>query len=243
MDPYTNVPKGAELFTVFSVRTGGPHCRPHFAPKGLNKPPIEGTYSVEEQMSIRTAVAPLFIGLSHRVSAREIAPSSSLEDQITALFDRFHGPLFRYLSALRLNSADIEEIIQEVFLALFRRLKDGGRVESTAGWIFGAAHNLGLRQSIRSRRMCEAECGADACEIADRAPNPEDLYARHELSERLLAVVRSLPEMDRYCILLRAEGLRYREIAATLGISLGAVALSLSRSLARIARCVERCNR
>jgi RNA polymerase sigma-70 factor (ECF subfamily) len=52
---------------------------------------------------------------------------------------------------------------------------------------------------------------------------------------RLLAVVRALPERDRQCLFLRAEGLRYREIAEALGMSLGAVAASLSRSLGKLA--------
>jgi RNA polymerase sigma-70 factor (ECF subfamily) len=48
------------------------------------------------------------------------------------------------------------------------------------------------------------------------------------------AVLRALPEQDRFCLYLRAEGLRYREIAATLGISLGGVSIALARSLARM---------
>jgi len=53
-------------------------------------------------------------------------------------------------------------------------------------------------------------------------------------------VVAALGEQDRSCLALRAEGLRYREIAKILEISLGAVSISLARSLARIARAVER---
>jgi RNA polymerase sigma-70 factor (ECF subfamily) len=45
-----------------------------------------------------------------------------------------------------------------------------------------------------------------------------------------------LPEQDRCCLGLRAEGLRYREIAKVLGMSLGAVSVSLQRSLARLGR-------
>lgn len=52
----------------------------------------------------------------------------------------------------------------------------------------------------------------------------------------LLAVVRALPELDQWCLSLRAEGLRYREIAGVLGISLGAVANSLEKSLFRLTR-------
>jgi RNA polymerase sigma-70 factor (ECF subfamily) len=54
--------------------------------------------------------------------------------------------------------------------------------------------------------------------------------------ERLLAVVQALPDTDQGCLRLRAEGLRYREIATVLGMSLGAVSISLTRSLARLIR-------
>jgi RNA polymerase sigma-70 factor (ECF subfamily) len=43
-----------------------------------------------------------------------------------------------------------------------------------------------------------------------------------------------MPERDRQCVYLRAEGLCYRDIARTLGISLGSVAKSLTRALTRL---------
>jgi len=49
----------------------------------------------------------------------------------------------------------------------------------------------------------------------------------------LRSVVSALPEMDRECLYLRAEVLRYRETADVLQISFGSVADSLARSLAR----------
>jgi len=49
-------------------------------------------------------------------------------------------------------------------------------------------------------------------------------------------VVNALPEQDQSCLCMRAEGLRYREIAEALGISLGSVAASLARSLERLGR-------
>jgi RNA polymerase sigma-70 factor (ECF subfamily) len=64
--------------------------------------------------------------------------------------------------------------------------------------------------------------------------------ADRQTRQRVLAVVEALPEQDRRCLFLRAEGLRYREIAGILDMSLGAVSVSLSRSLARIARSAER---
>lgn len=73
----------------------------------------------------------------------------------------------------------------------------------------------------------------------DAGPNPEEQMAHGQRMERLRAVVHALPEQDRCCLYLRAEGLRYREIASALGISLGAVSIALARSLARLARADE----
>ena len=52
--------------------------------------------------------------------------------------------------------------------------------------------------------------------------------------------MQALPEQDRTCLALRAEGLRYREIARILGISLGSVADSLAQSFAKLSRCHDR---
>jgi RNA polymerase sigma-70 factor (ECF subfamily) len=57
--------------------------------------------------------------------------------------------------------------------------------------------------------------------------------------ERIQAVIRALPEQDRRCLFLRAEGLRYREIAEALGISLGSVANSLERAIGKLSRARE----
>lgn len=70
----------------------------------------------------------------------------------------------------------------------------------------------------------------------DTTPNPEEQMASSQTMRRLHAALLALPEQDRWCLALRAEGLRYREIATTIGISLGAVSLSLTRSLGRLGR-------
>jgi len=60
--------------------------------------------------------------------------------------------------------------------------------------------------------------------------------ASGQRQNRLFSVLRALPEQDQRCLYLRAEGLRYREIAGVLKMSLGAVSISLTRSLARLER-------
>lgn len=162
--------------------------------------------------------------------------SARLQEEVVELFDLWRKPLLRYLLGIGLPVEDAEEVVQEVFLALFQHLRTGKARHNLRGWVFRVAHNLGLRRrKQRGIGPCAGECA-----VADPAPSPEAQYADAQRQNRVLAVVNALPEQDRACLYLRAEGLRYREIAKTLGMSLGAVSTSLTRSLARIGRATER---
>ena len=72
--------------------------------------------------------------------------------------------------------------------------------------------------------------------VFDPTPGPEDTLLFRERQKRLWRVMQALPKNDQACLRLRAEGLRYREIAEVVGISLGSVSNSLARSLERLAR-------
>src|SRR5437016_2377500 len=96
---------------------------------------------------------------------------SPLESEVTGLFEQLRQPLFRYLLSIGLAVQDCEEVIQEIFLALFRHLQKGKSRENLRGWVFRVGHNLGLR---RRRQNGRDSCGHEsAFEIADASPNPE----------------------------------------------------------------------
>jgi len=164
-----------------------------------------------------------------------------LEEEVVGLFEQFRGPLLRYLGSCGLTYPDGEEVIQEVFLSWFQHLQCDKSRENLPGWLFRVSHNLALKRRHRMRRHLESRAEAAAEDmVIDQGPSPEEQVVNTQTHRRLLSVVSALPEQDRRCLSLRAEGLRYREIAEILGMSLGAVSLSLVRSLARIARSAER---
>ena len=155
-----------------------------------------------------------------------------------ALFEQYHDSLLRYAASVGVPVPDAEEIVQEVFLSLFRHLQLGRSRRNLRGWIFRVAHNLTLKRRQANKRWpaaSEEEAGI-AAQQSDPGPNPEDACSAAQRQRRLLAVVHALPDVDQSCLLMRAEGLRYREIARALGISLGSVSMSLARSLGKLAR-------
>ena len=161
----------------------------------------------------------------------------SPHDEALFLFDACAGSLFRYVRSLGLDAECARDVVQETFLALFRHLRLDRPRDNMKGWLFKVAHNLSLkhRQKLK-RRETDIVSDVELAELAiDPSLNPEQHLAEEQRHVRLRSVVRALPERDRQCLYLRAEGLRYREIAEVLGISLGSVAKSVTRSLARLA--------
>ncbi len=163
---------------------------------------------------------------------------SEIECEVIRLFDQFRNPLLRYALSFGLSMHDGEEVIQDVFLALFRHLQMGKSRRNLRGWIFRVAHNLALKRWAVNKRLHEIIDPDET--IVERqlaaTPNPEEQMTSGQTLARLRATLRALPEQDRWCLSLRAEGLRYREIATVVGISLGGVSIVLTRALARLRR-------
>jgi RNA polymerase sigma-70 factor, ECF subfamily len=182
------------------------------------------------------------IELPYPAKASSPAESRDLEGDVVSLFDQLRNRLLRYVLSLGVSIHDGEEIVQEVFLLLFQHLQAGRSRRNLRGWVFRVAHNLASKQCYSNRKLQDRLGSNGSLEERqlDPAPNPEEELASNQKRQRLLAVFRALPEQDQQCLRLRAEGLRYREIAGILGISLGAVSISLTRSLARLGRVADR---
>src|SRR5579875_2032146 len=67
---------------------------------------------------------------------------SAVEDEVVALFDEYREPLLRYLTTFGVCAADAEELLQDVFLALFLHLRGGKSRANLRGWLFRVAHRI-----------------------------------------------------------------------------------------------------
>jgi len=158
-------------------------------------------------------------------------------NQIVELYDSLRPSLFAYLSCLGLSSDEAEDLIQESFLRLVRHLVANGDHENLRGWLFRVAHNLTMDLFRSSRRRVEATPDHELTTLdsADPGLNPEEIAIKKEEFGRLQAAMGRLTPQQRYTVLMRVEGLRYREIARVLGISTQRVAEVVQRALTRLA--------
>src|SRR6202050_5502444 len=124
------------------------------------------------------------------------AKPSEIEREVMELFDQFRPPLFRYALSFGIPVHDAEEVIQEVFLSLFRHLQLRRSRKNLRGWLFRVAHNLALKQrhATQKQRDKTADEWATAELQSDPSPNPEEQLFSERRRRRLLSVVGALPE-------------------------------------------------
>ncbi|HUD83089.1 MAG TPA: sigma-70 family RNA polymerase sigma factor [Candidatus Saccharimonadales bacterium] len=145
-----------------------------------------------------------------------------------------------FSTAMRLtgNLAEAQDISQEVFLKAFERFADLRDNPRAPGWLKTVAINLSLNHLSRYRSRWTLfsdyfrpnEDGVEP-EIEFAAPdNVEEDLARTERRQWVEQALRKLPDAQRVpLVLFHLEGLKYEEIAAKLGISLGKVKTDIFR--------------
>jgi len=158
--------------------------------------------------------------------------------EATILYRELRKPLLRYLVSLGLSSDEAQDVVQDAFVSLQRHLTSGGSQENIRSWVFRVAHNRARnRQNSYHRRLGEP-LNAEVDSISDDA-TPERAVLRKEKFQQLRKAILLLTQAERECQLLRAGGLRYREIGDVLGIATSTVGETVERAVKKLA---EKCN-
>ncbi|MGD0298726.1 MAG: sigma-70 family RNA polymerase sigma factor [Bryobacteraceae bacterium] len=163
---------------------------------------------------------------------------SSDSTEATKLFEELRKPLLRYLVCLGLSPDEAQDIAQDAFLSLHRHITSGNAQENIRSWLFRVAHNQARNRQTSYDRRFATPFDASRDEMLDHR-TPERELLNKEKFRQLRTAVRSLTEAERECLLLRAEGLRYREIGEVLGMATSTVADSVDRAIRKLA---EKCN-
>lgn len=146
------------------------------------------------------------------------------------LFDTYKGKAFGILYGVVGEREACRDLLQEVFIKVFRSI-DKFRGESDPGtWIHRIAVNTAL-DHVRKKQVLQVPMDdvgeIDPAECSDEMPKPVDPYKAlegEELGARIVEAMETLPPAHRAVILLReVEGFSYREIAESMDCSIGTV--------------------
>jgi len=163
--------------------------------------------------------------------------TETLEEKVTRLYHMLRHPIYHYLVVFLGNAAEADDITQEVFLRLYAHLHEGKAIENARLWAFRVAHNLAFDERHRHERwdsLDDPSWEEARAVLPDPGLDPEQKAMQQERLERLQSALPLLSAQERQCLLLRAEGFRYREIGEILGIAASTVGEFLQRSIRKL---------
>lgn len=203
---------------------------------GGNRALVRPSPELERAMLIhnqRRRRSPKSVGTPFRGFGRAEMDREDAERIVTELFTSSYSATVRYATH-RCGSFDLaEDLVQEAFGALYVRLREGDRIREPLAWVMKTVHNKICRTWRKTQKQPEQSMPQAELEAL---PFPADALGGHQDSSRphLEGFLSRLSPREREVILLRAQGLRYREIASQLGISRNSVGTLLLRAMRKM---------
>ena len=165
-----------------------------------------------------------------------------------ALYLAYHDALWRFAYGYVRSSAIAEELVQEVFLAVWRGRAEWVVTGSLRAWLYAAVRNQALKHLRHERivaRVAErhasaqqgtAESDVPAPAMAAAPPDAHALAEAHDLEKAVERATATLPDRRRMVVTLRwRHDLTPQEIAAVLGTTPEVVRVLLSRARRELA--------
>lgn len=188
-----------------------------------------------ESVNVRRSKAAWMNSVYVDVVVDRDTAASEDRGRIIELYGHLRPSLQAFLGSRGLSKEHTEDVIQEVFLRFVRQVLRSGVEQNPTAWVFRVAHNLSMdHHRLERRRLSEAEFERHAVflrERVDPSPNPEQMLIIGERIQRFKTAFSQLTPKQRHCVLLRARGLRYREIALEMGVSVQRVGELMQRAI------------
>jgi RNA polymerase sigma factor (sigma-70 family) len=144
----------------------------------------------------------------------------------------------RLVTSYEREPARRQDLIQDIWLALWQALPSFRGDCSERTFVFRIAHNRGVSH-IQHWQRRRTEVLDEGAPVVDEREDPLEDAIKRQRQERLRAAVHRLPLGLRQVVVLTLEGLSHRDVGDVLGLSENNVAVRLTRARAALAQMLE----
>lgn len=158
---------------------------------------------------------------------------------LTAIFERYEGPVFRYLVGVLKDRHAAEDVLQETFVAVLRKA-DAASADTFRGWLFAVAHQQAMLLRRKAKRLPAAVPDESLLALIGADQDPAAIARTAEDAAAVRSLLDALPEPHRQVIRLRVyDGLKFREVADRLGCPLNTALARMHDGLDKLRRLWE----
>ena len=165
------------------------------------------------------------------MSDKDTIRSIGIAGNFEGIFKEYFKPLTYYSRKMVNDHDSAKEIVHTVFIKLWEKRDKIHLDSSLKSYLFTAVHNASLNFLRNNSKFYSG----DFTELENRdelTENMHDQMVTAETEAKINSVIASLPDRCRQIFKMnRFEGLKYKEIAQTLGISVKTVEIQMSKAL------------
>ncbi len=140
------------------------------------------------------------------------------KDAFTELIERYQAPLRYFISRLSANPETAEDIFQDTWLTVIRRIHTLKKIDAFSTWLYRIARNKVYQQFRKKRKLSELNGS-----IAVPNDTENDVFSTEDAAKIHRCLKELLPEYKEVLMLRFLEQMSYEQISQVINCRLGTV--------------------
>ncbi|HMR92337.1 MAG TPA: RNA polymerase sigma-70 factor [Chitinophagaceae bacterium] len=156
------------------------------------------------------------------------------------LFILLHRPLCQFAYGILKSQDDAQEVVSDVFISLWEKREKLGDISSPLVYLYTAVKNRSLNAIAKQKRQQALDAGEWLVPLSSVYFDPEKLMMTEEMIQQIRRAINELPTRCRLIFkLVKEDGLKYREVAELLQLSVKTVEAQMAIAIRRLGKCMH----
>jgi len=169
--------------------------------------------------------------LIHQLSSK--GDERAFEQIYDLFYSKMYATAFQYLK----NKPLAEEVVSDVFCRIWKKRLELVQIKNFESYLFISVRNLSLNYIRNNSRVSNESLDEQSYHISDSVALPDEVMEAHELQDLLKNSVESLPQKCKAIFkMIRFDGLKYKEVASELDISVNTVDTQMRIAMKKISQ-------
>ena len=169
--------------------------------------------------------------LLHQLSLKD--DERAFEQIYNLFYSKMYATAYQYLK----NKPLAEEVVSDVFCRIWQKRSELDQIKNFESYLFISVRNLSLNYIRDNSKICNESLDDVTHHISDSVPLPDEVMQAHELQDVLNNSVESLPQKCKAIFkMIRFDGLKYKEVASELNISVNTVDTQMRIAMKKISQ-------
>jgi RNA polymerase sigma-70 factor (family 1) len=173
---------------------------------------------------------------------KRLLAAISFNDQTAykELFLLLHGRLKQFAYSILKSSEEAEELVSDVFIRIWQKNDQLTTIESPLFYFYATVKNLAINRLNKQKRQVGLSAEDWFVQMNSIYFDPEQLMMTEEMVRQIRLAVNNLPPRCRLIFkLVKEDGLKYREVAELLQLSIKTIEAQMAIALRRMGNCMQ----